>query len=378
MKGGVGTASLPHKHSHLGGFTVEHIDINDISLDSLRHAIIEKQGLQRRETEDYLRESCVTGYSKRQERFWNRDYSSFESYQASIEPNRRRWQAALGYSTFIPEGDFEPIEELYFEDDHVIATWISIRFGGYLRCRAIFALPKQRSSPVPLVIAPHGYTSAPDDVFLSCSGKGYDSYGYRLSRNGFAVLMPLHITEAIPRARYTRMSLVLGGTLFGLEISKLKRFLDYILALDQVDSERVGMWGLSLGGTYTLITLPAEARIKAGVISAYFNHRLTKMAVEDIRYTSYLSTEEEHAFIPGWLREFSDRDLVSLICPKPLMIQTGKADWVSWWPDVVQEFKAAKAHYRKLDCAERLQLDLHEGGHEIRWTTGIEFLKRWL
>lgn len=355
-----------------------YINLKDISVDSLRYTIMEKQELLRRETEDYLREQCVARYPERQEKLWNRDYSSLENYLASVEPNRKRWEDALGYQNFIPEGDFDPIVEPYFEDDHVIANWISVRFGGYLRCRAILALPKSRPPQIPLIVTPPGYTSAPDYAFLSYSGKFYESSGYRWLKNGFAVLALLHVTEAKPRARYTRMSLLLGGTLFGLEIAKLKRLLDYVLALDSIDSERVAMWGVSLGGAYTLITLPIEDRIKAGVASAYFNYRLAKMAVEDIRYTCYLSTEEEHAFIPGWVREFSDQDLVSLICPKPLMVQTGKADPVSWWPDVVREFKAAKTHYDRLGCPERLQMDLHEGGHEIRCDTGIEFLKRWL
>lgn len=32
----------------------------------------------------------------------------------------------------------------------------------------------------------------------------------------------------------------------------------------------------------------------------------------------------------------------------------------------MEEYKHAKAHYMKLGLGERIELDLHEGGHEIR------------
>ena len=29
---------------------------------------------------------------------------------------------------------------------------------------------------------------------------------------------------------------------------------------------------------------------------------------------------------------FTDSDLVSLICPQPLLVEQGKADGIAWWP----------------------------------------------
>jgi len=138
------------------------------------------------------------------------------------------------------------------------------------------------------------------------------------------------------------------------------------------------MWGISLGGAYTMFTLPLEPRLKVGIITAWFNDRVRKMVIDDPRYSCFLSTKEEHIFIPGWLWEFDDSDLLSLICPRPVQIQTGKCDGIAWWPLVVEEFQRARAHYEKLGLADRLELDLHEGGHEIRFESGLRFLRRWL
>ena len=69
----------------------------------------------------------------------------------------------------------------------------------------------------------------------------------------------------------------------------------------RLDAERVGMWGVSLGGTATMFWTPLEPRIKAAVVCAWFNHRCNKMAVPDPRYSCFLETLEEHAFFRGWL-----------------------------------------------------------------------------
>jgi hypothetical protein len=41
------------------------------------------------------------------------------------------------------------------------------------------------------------------------------------------------------------------------------------------------------------------------------------MAIPDPRYRCFLETNEEHAFFRGWLTEFTDSDVVSVICPRP-------------------------------------------------------------
>jgi len=343
----------------------------------VRRVTTDRQNLMRHETEDFLRAESEA-YKERQEEFWHRDYSSPEALEASVEPNRRRWLEAVG--------DFGPVtgepqieQEPFFEDDRVVARWITVPLYGNLRGRGVLALPKNASGRLPLVIAQHGIGSSPERVFGFGDDSGlYHGFGRRMAEEGYAVLAPFNITEAAPRARYQRMALMLGKTLWGLEIAKIRCLLDYACAHPQVDPDRVAMWGISLGGAYTMFTTPLEKRIKVAIPCAWFNHRVRKMAIDDPRHSCFLSTNEEHIFIPGWLREFTDSDLVSMICPRPLQIQCGKADGIAWWPWVLEEFAESKAHYERLGLADRIELDLHEGGHEIRLESGLRFLKEWL
>ena len=68
-----------------------------------------------------------------------------------------------------------------------------------------------------------------------------------------------------------------------------------------IDPQRVGMWGLSLGGLATMFWTPLEPRIKVAVVAGWFNHRRNKMVIPDKRYSCFLDTKEEHAFFHGWL-----------------------------------------------------------------------------
>jgi len=102
------------------------------------------------------------------------------------------------------------------------------------------------------------------------------------------------------------------------------------------------------------------------------------MVHADSRYRCYLDTDEEHVFIPGWLPDFSDSDLVSLICPRPFMAQTGKGDPIAWWTFVEAEWKKTKRYYKKLGIGDHAELVIHDGGHEMRSSYTIEFFRKWL
>jgi len=96
------------------------------------------------------------------------------------------------------------------------------------------------------------------------------------------------------------------------------------------------------------------------------------MAVDDPRYSCFLSVDEEHIWIPGWLREFSDSDLSSLICPRPLLVEQGKADGIAWWPLMLQEYEKTCEHYQKLgleDLMSTSALQVHKKCAILKYCT---------
>lgn len=325
--------------------------------------------------EAWLSDWLVNQYPQRASQAWQRDYSSVDAFLASVEPNRLRWKKVLNPPDLKATGPLrtsphEPLADLG-------GQWLTLPLGG-LDAEAVLVVPPL-AKPVPLVIAQHGIGSFPERTFgVLDQGDAYHSYSRELVQAGFAVLAPLNLRAVENRNRIERLCRLADTTLPGIELARMQRLLDAVLQDPRIDAERVGMWGVSLGGMATMFWMPLEPRIKAGVPCAWFNQRRNKMAVPDPRYSCFLETREEHAFFRGWLTEFTDSDVVSLICPRPLLIQTGKQDRIAHWPQVTEEFEESRKHYEKLGLGERLEIDLHEGGHEARVESGVKFLRRWL
>jgi dienelactone hydrolase len=340
--------------------------------------ISDRQRLLRNEAEDALRTE-ILAYDSRQQQHWKRDYSSADAFLESVCDNRERWAAAVGV---LPRQDrpFNARLEPWYADEQMTVGWLTVDFFGSLQARALYALPKASvARRPPLVIAQHGIGSSPEKVFgLDDGADIYKAYGRRLVEQGFAVLAPMNVSGAHPRARLTRLCSLMGRTLWGVEIARTQRLLDYLETQSDVDMSRVGMYGISLGGAYTMFTTPLEPRIQCAAVCAWFNHRPNKMAIDDSRYSCFLSVDEEHVWIPGWLREFTDSDLVSLICPRPFFVEHGKADGIAWWPQVQEEYEASAEHYQHLGMGDHIGIDMHDGGHEIRMQGTLDFLRRHL
>lgn len=325
-----------------------------------------------KQLENYLRHFLVEEYEARAEKAWNRDYSSADAFVRSVTPNRRRWEEVLSPPLLTKSG---PLERKPYALGEIQAEWIELPLG-MLSAEAVLAFPAGASEEkkVPIVIVQHGIASTPETPFTPGA---YHEYATGLLKAGFAVLVPMNLKSVERRNNVERYARLAGTSLPGIELVRLQHLLDIVLADPRIDSENVGMWGVSLGGMATMFWMPLEPRIKAGVVSAWFNERRNKMAVPDERYSSF-SPREEHAFFNGWLTEFSDYDLVSLIAPRPLMIQHGKKDNIAHWPQVVEEFDKSVVHYQKLTIPERIELILHDGGHEAIVDEGVRFMNEWL
>jgi len=328
--------------------------------------------------ESWLRAYLVDEYPQRAAKAWKRDYTSIEAYLKSVEPNRAGWRGVVKPPEFVKSGKTQRVPHSPLAD--LGAEWVTVPLGA-LSAEGIFAVPKGATpdNPVPLVIVQHGIGSFPERNFgVMDDGDAYHSYARRLVESGFAVITPMNLRSVERRNRIERLCRLADLSLPGIELVRMQRLLDEALEDPRIDRGRVGIWGLSLGGLATMFWTPLEPRIKAAVVAGWFNHRRNKMVIPDKRYSCFLETKEEHAFFDGWLTAYSDSDVASLICPRPLMIQTGKKDGIAWWPMVQEEFEASKEHYRKLGIADRIELDLRDGGHETHVESGLRFLTKWL
>lgn len=330
----------------------------------------------KQQLETYLQNWIIDGYEERASKSWSRDYSSIDAFVRSVEPNRQRWREILNPPELRKTGP--PSRRPHPGLTDISAEWVELPLGP-VTAQGILVFPEGAAAdqPVPLVIVQHGIGSYPETPF-EADHELYHAYARELLKAGFAVLAPLNLRTMAYRNYIERLCRLIDTTLPGIELTRIQHLLDVVLQDPRIDPERVGLWGISNGGMATMFWTPLEPRIKAAVVSAWFNHRRNKMALPDDRYVSFMVVDEEHAFIRGWLTEFTDSDVVSLICPRPLLIHHGKEDRIAYWPQVQEEFDVARSHYQKLGIDERIKIEIFDGGHEARVGTGVPFLQEWL
>jgi hypothetical protein len=344
--------------------------------EALRERMSERNERYRRELEDWYRSWLVDGFTARAAELWKRDYSSVDGYERSVAPNRARWRAILNPPDLAISGPLE-VEPLDWPGDPQ-ASFVRLPLGERLRAEAILAVPES-DGPWPLIIAQHGIDSPPEYVFGLLDPEGpYRSYARALVGAGFAVLAPMNLCTKPLRNRISRLSELSGISLPGIELVRMQRLLDALLARPEFPPDRVGFWGLSLGGMAAQFWAPLEPRLKAIISAGWFSSRSRKMVVPESMYRPGLDSDDAHLYIHGWLTEFEDSDLGSLICPRPFLVQTGKADPVTWFPHVMEEFPDLRRHYERLGLADRCAIDLHEGGHEVHVESGIAWLRKWV
>ena len=331
---------------------------------------------------------------------WERDTSSLEAYEKSVEPNRQRWVEFL--TTWDePRCDLQPRVEHMRDYDafRLDRVWLRAREDIEMDC---LLLTPHGAKNAPAVVCQHGLNGTPEQACGFVAGAPreslYNACGIRLAEEGFVVIAPHEVggfgnheegaafIEGLPdvdryRARnyLQRKASLLGINLLGMDLYHVSRAIDYLEMLDTVNPRRIGFYGLSQGGQSALWLPAADTRIKASVCAAYFNHRMPKYVKPGgDRYTAYIDTIEEDRFYWRQMLEFSDWQIVSLICPRAFMVEAGKQDGAAYWEMALDELNRAKKVYEALGIEDRIDICIHDGGHIFRCIETLDFLKTWV
>ena len=117
----------------------------------------------------------------------------------------------------------------------------------------------------PVVIYVYGGPSAPT-VSRSWAGSPRDYYEHILSDEGFAVL---RVDNRASTAQSKKLeNLILRDGSGTVELNDLLDGVKWLKSQSWVDPERVGIWGWSGGGSYTLLAMTSSKEFRAGIAGA--------------------------------------------------------------------------------------------------------------
>jgi len=146
-----------------------------------------------------------------------------------------------------------------------------------------------------------------------------------------------------------------GMTSLSINLGHARAATDFALTLPEIDARRLGVMGLSGGGTMTLWTALCDRRFKAAEIICYSH----LWALFGIRAVNYCGMQ----VAPGLYTLVDVPDLQGLLAPLPLLVDIGSADDCFPVGGAMACHRQLKKIYAAAGAADRLQLDLFPGGH---------------
>lgn len=262
-------------------------------------------------------------------------------------------------------------EEVYWREKISYTTAPGITAVAYL------LIPKSISLPRPAVLCPHGHGIGKEATIQK--GTPQD-YAVRLAERGYVTLSPDHIGFG-ERAEYVdgdsakgyRLTMLkfqlLGQTILGWRVWDLQRALDLLATRPEVQAERLGCVGLSLGGELTLYLAGLDERIKVAVISGFLN---------TFHDTFYSVEHCNCGYVPGILKFAEMGDIAALIAPRPMLIESGRRDTGFPTAAALEGYALARRAYTLLGAEDRLDVEVFDGGHAFSGRKAFSWLDRWL
>jgi dipeptidyl aminopeptidase/acylaminoacyl peptidase len=172
----------------------------------------------------------------------------------------------------------------------------------------------------------------------------------------------------------SKFNLWVGRTLWGMILRDDLMALDYLASRPEVDADRLGVTGISMGATRTWWLMALDERLKTGVAVAC----LTRY--ENLIRHQELKAHGIYYFVPGLLNHFDTEAIVALIAPRPVLFQTGDQDAGSPVDGVRAIESAVRPVYRLYGKEGNFQSLIYPGlGHvytQEMWDKTLSWLER--
>jgi hypothetical protein len=217
--------------------------------------------------------------------------------------------------------------------------------------------------------------------------KTRSNYGHMMARAGFVTYAidwigfgqrnpnqkPNH--SSIARDRDWCNVLYLHATMFGMtslsiNVRQGRAATDFVCSMAFVDRERLGVMGLSGGGTMTTWMALCDERFKAAEIICYCDLWET-FGIRDANYCGM-------QVAPGLYKLVDLPELQGLLAPRPLLVDIGVHDSCFTIESTMRACRKLERIYATAGAGESLELDLFPGEHAWGGNRSVDFFNRHL
>lgn len=163
----------------------------------------------------------------------------------------------------------------------------------------------------------------------------------------------------------TMNSFLLGMTPQGLRCWDAMRVIDFLQTQPQVDSDRIGVAGLSGGGTLAMYLPVLEPRVKLVMIGGAFSGY--RESIYDIHHCICNC-------LPGIMQYGDMSDIVALYAPRPVLLINGIHDPIFPIQQAREGFEKLQQVYQLLGHPDRIDADFFDGPHAWSNRKTVPFL----
>ena len=279
---------------------------------------------------------------------------------------RKEWIEYLGPMASIREKGkqytpppFEILEEV--ELDSIVRKKILYTTEPGQKVRAYLMMPKKIETPCPAVVVFHGTNENSYHQTAGVFDTGVRAMGYNLVKKGYITFCPQNCCWPcsdkiqIVYREETKKFRTRNPDNWGMArmILDAQIAVDILVSLKEVDPQRVGCTGHSLGGKQALYLPAFDERVNCSVSSE------GGIGIEQSNWEAdwYLGPPSKEKGFP-----LSHRDILAMIAPRPFLLLGGDAsDGDASWPYI----EAALPIYRLYGEPPRLGLFNHKKGHTM-------------
>ena len=163
---------------------------------------------------------------------------------------------------------------------------------------------------------------------------------------------------------------MLGTTSLAINVAHGMAATDFACSLPHVDGERLGVMGLSGGGTMTLWSALCDARLKAAEIICY-SDCWPYFGFRDVNYCGM-------QIAPGLFALVDLPELQGLVAPRPLLIDIGASDSCFKVDSAMKCYRGVESIYAAAGASDNLELDFSAGGHAWGGNKSVAFFGKHL
>ena len=279
------------------------------------------------------------------------------------------------------------------EDDGIIRERVIFDSEEHMSvpCVALRPAAMRPDGTAPAILCSHGHGPyGKEPVVGNASSEGLRvniarhnyNYAEQMARRGFLTISPdlrcfgERSDGADPYPGRDRCNVhfvrgaIMGIYTLTLNIWDMMRCIDYLQSRPEVDADRIGMMGLSQGGTMTAFTTAVEPRIKAADIIGYVN----PWAGFGIGDANFCGSQ----IVPEVYRYLDTHDIAGLIAPRPLLIEMGVHETTFRIEDLLKGYEGVKRIYTAAGASEHLWADIHPGEHAFAADKAFHFFEKYL